>query len=70
MPKIPFPFFKLMNILLLSLPFAGCWLLYYDKHIIAAGSERVTVLIMLSFFVVCFYFCQKLDCFRVSHRCA
>lgn len=66
MHKIPFPFIKLLNILLLTAPFAVCWVLYYSDHIIAAGSERVTVLIILSYMVVCFHFCQKLDCFRVS----
>lgn len=44
MRPIPFPFIKLSNILLLTAPFAGCWLLYYSSRIIAAGSERVTVL--------------------------
>lgn len=66
MRKVPFSFVKLMNILLLSLPFAGCWMLYYDEHILAANSERVTVLMMLTFLVVCYFFCQKMDCFRVS----
>ena len=66
MHKLPFPVVKQMNLLLLTLPFVGCWLLYYSDHIIAAGSERVTVLIILSYMIVCFYFCQKLDCFRVS----
>lgn len=66
MHKLPFPLVKQMNILLLTLPFVGCWLLYYSDHIIAAGSERVTILIVFSYMIVCFYFCQKLDCFRVS----
>ena len=66
MRSFPFPIIKLINILLLTAPFAGCWLLYYSGRIIAAGSERVTVLIILSYMIVCFYFCQKLDCFRVS----
>ena len=66
MRSFPFPIIKLINILLLTAPFAGCWLLYYSGNIIAAGSERVTVLIILSYMIVCFYFCQKLDCFRVS----
>lgn len=66
MRSIPFPLIKTINILLLTAPFVGCWLLYYSGHIIAAGSERVTVLIVLSYMIVCFYFCQKLDCFRVS----
>lgn len=66
MRPIPFPFIKLCNVLLLTAPFAGCWLLYYSSRIIAAGSERVTVLMLLSYMLVCFYFCQKLGCFRVS----
>ena len=69
MRSFPFPIIKLINILLLTAPFAGCWLLYYSGRIIAANSERVTVLMILSYMIVCFYFCQKLDCFQVSlHR--
>ena len=59
MHKLPFPVVKQMNLLLLTLPFVGCWLLYYSDHIIAAGAERVTVLIILSYMIVCFYFCQN-----------
>lgn len=66
MKRFTIPLAKLMNILLLTLPFALCWLCYYSDRIIAAGSGRVTVLIILSYMIVCFYFCQKLDCFRVS----
>ena len=66
MRRVPFFFVKLMNILLLSIPFAGCWMLYYDEHILAVNSERVTVLMMLTLLVVCYFFCQKMDCFRVS----
>ena len=66
MRSFSFPLIKTINPLLLTVPFAGCWLLYYSDRIIAAGSERVTVLIILSYMIACFYFCQKLDCFRVS----
>ena len=40
--------------------------MYYEERTTTAGSKQVTVLVMLAFFGICYYFCQRLDCFRVS----
>lgn len=66
MKKFPFTIVKIANILLLLAPFWACWALYYEERTTTVGSKQVEVLVMLAFFSICYYFCQRLDCFRVS----
>ena len=66
MKKAPFFMIKIANILLLQVPFFSCWVLYYEARTITVGSRQVEFLVMLAFFGICYYFCQRLDCFRVS----
>lgn len=66
MKKVPFVIVKMFNIVLLLIPFLACWEGYYEQRTSTVGSKQVTVLVLLSFLIICYYFCQKLDCFRVS----
>ena len=66
MKKIPFAVVKMVNIVLLMIPFLICWTLYYEPRTTTAGSKQVSVLVMIIFFLICYYFGQRLDCFRVS----
>lgn len=66
MKKIPFAVVKMVNIVLLMIPFLICWTLYYEPRTTTVGSKQVSVLVMLIFFLICYYFGQRLDCFRVS----
>ena len=66
MKKIPFVVVKMMNMVLMLIPFLGCWFGYYEQRTTTVGSKQVSVLVMCIFFVVCYYFGQQLDCFRVS----
>ncbi len=66
MKKIPFAVVKMLNIILLLIPFIACWGLYYEPRTSTVGSKQVTVLVLLTFFFLCYWFCQRLDCFRVS----
>lgn len=66
MKKIPFAVVKMVNIVLLMIPFLICWTLYYEPRITTVGSKQVSVLILIIFFLICYYFGQRLDCFRVS----
>lgn len=66
MKKKPFFMIKIANILLLQAPFFACWVLYYEARTTTVGSRQVALLVMLAFFGICYYFCQRLDCFRVS----
>ena len=66
MKKIPFAVVKMVNIVLLMIPFLICWTLYYEPRTTTVGSKQVSVLVMITFFFICHYFGQRLDCFRVS----
>ncbi|UUM12843.1 sugar transferase [Clostridiaceae bacterium HFYG-1003] len=66
MKKIPFTAYKIVNMLLVLIPFIICWFFYYESRTIASHSKQVSALIILSFFFISYYFYQKLDCFRVS----
>lgn len=66
MKKIPFAVIKMLNIILLIIPFIACWEMYYESRTTTVGSRQVTVLVWLTFLVLCYWFCQRLDCFRVS----
>lgn len=66
MKKIPFAVVKMANIVLLMIPFLICWTLYYEPRTTTVGSKQVSVLVMIIFFFFCYYFGQRLDCFRVS----
>lgn len=66
MKKIPFAVVKMANIVLLMIPFLICWILYYEPGTTTVGSKQVSVLVMIIFFFICYYFGQRLDCFRVS----
>ena len=66
MKKIPFAVVKMVNIVLLMIPFVKCWTLYYEPRTTTVGSKQVSVLVMIIFFLICYYFGQRLDCFRVS----
>lgn len=66
MKKIPFAVVKMVNIVLLMIPFLICWTLYYELRTTTVGSKQISVLVMIIFFLICYYFGQRLDCFRVS----
>lgn len=66
MKKIPFAVVKMVNIVLLMIPFLICWTLYYEPRTTTVESKQVSVLVMITFFFICYYFGQRLDCFRVS----
>ena len=66
MKKIPFAVVKMVNIVLLMIPFLICWTLYYEPRTTTVGSKQVSVFVMIIFFLICYYFGQRLDCFRVS----
>lgn len=66
MKKNLFAVVKMVNIVLLMIPFVICWTLYYEPRTTTVGSKQVSVLVMIIFFLICYYFGQRLDCFRVS----
>ena len=59
---------KLMNVLLVMAPFVGVWYLYYEPLTHTAGSRQVSVMLLTILMVVYYFFCNRLDGFRVSVR--
>ena len=66
MKKIPFAVVKMVNIVLLMIPFIICWTLCYEPRTTTVGSKQVSVLVVITYFLICYYFEERLDCFRVS----
>ena len=66
MKKIPFAVVKMVNIVLLMIPFLICWTLHYEPRTTTVGSKQVSVLVMITYFLIWYYFEERLDCFRVS----
>lgn len=66
MRKVPFAAVKMLNIIFLLIPFVICWKVYYEPRTTTVGSRQVTALVFFTFLIACYWFCQQLDCFRVS----
>ena len=57
---------KLMNVLLVMLPFAVCWLVYYEKRVVLFPSSYRSVGSVLMFALLYFAFGRVYDAFLVS----
>ena len=68
MKKIPFSTIKLLNSLLVLLPFLGVWFGYYEPLTLTAHSKQVCVLVLMVYCFVFYTTCTRLDGFRVSIR--
>lgn len=64
--KMPFIFYKMVNILLIIIPFLCCWGMYYERRTTTIGSKQVTGLVIMAYIALFYYFGQRLECFRVS----
>lgn len=68
MQTIPFAVIKLLNTILVMVPFTYVWFRYYEPLTLTARLWQISCL-MLALCVCCFsYFCKRLDGFRVSTR--
>ena len=68
MKKVPFSAVKLINTLLVMVPFVFVWFWYYEPATMTANSKQVSVLALLLYATTFYLFCKKLDGFRVSIR--
>ena len=57
---------KLLNVFLIALPFVGCWLLYYSRHILLLPSPWRSAGILFLFVLLYFYFGRVYDAFLLS----
>ena len=61
-----FPLIKLINVIMVLLPFIGCWFLYYEPRTRTVHSRQVSVLVMIVFCIIYYFFCHMMDGFRTS----
>ena len=60
---------KLINTLLLCLPFVVCWFYYYEGRTMTANSKQSSVLFFFCYVIALYMFCTRLDGYRISiHR--
>ena len=60
---------KLINTLLLCLPFFVCWFNYYESRTMTANSKQSSVLFLFCYVLGLYMFCTRLDGYRISiHR--
>ncbi len=64
--RYTFTAIKYLNTLLLLLPFAVSWFVYYEPITLTAQSRQVTVLMLLVYAGIFYWLCYKMDGFRLS----
>lgn len=66
MKKGVLTFEKVAFIALVFVPFLICWIAYYEPYTLTTGSKQVSTLLFFILISVCYYFCHRLDGFRVT----
>lgn len=64
--QVPFSFIKLINVVLVVIPFILVWFLYYEPLTVTVHSYQSSVLLLMGYAVMFYLFCMKLDGFYVS----
>ena len=57
---------KLANVLLVTLPFIGCWIAYYSQRVVPAPPKMHNVVVTAMFVALYFWFGRVYDAFLVS----
>jgi len=64
--KIPFSLMKLINVLLVGVPYVVVWFLYYEPRTLTVRSKQVSFLMLAGYLMLFFWMGGKLDGFGVS----
>ncbi len=64
--KISLSVIKIINTIIVLIPFLLCWFLYYEPITFTATSRQVSGLVIIVYFVTFYALCLKLDGFRSS----
>ena len=64
--ELPFVLKKYLNTLLVTAPFAVAWFLYYEPITLTTESKQVTILVLVTHFIVFYWLCHLMDGFRPS----
>ncbi len=60
---------KMISTVIMCVPFFVCWFMYYESRTMTANSKQSSVLLLVSYMVCLYFFCVRLDGFRLSlHR--
>lgn len=57
---------KLIDVIMIALPFAACWYLYYAKHIAVTFNAEYNLLLVALFFVLYIIICRVYDGFLIA----
>lgn len=63
---LPLSFIKILNTLIVLIPFLLCWFLYYEPLTFTSPSRQVSVLVIAVYIFIFYTLCLKLDGFRAS----
>ena len=63
---IPLSLIKIINTIIVVVPFLLCWFLYYEHLTFTTSSRQVTALVIFIYTVIFYTLCLKLDGFRAS----
>ncbi len=63
---LPLSLIKILNTVLVAVPFLLCWFLYYEPITLTTESKQVSVLVILFYCVIFYTLCLQLDGFRAS----
>jgi len=64
--SLPLSMIKIINTILVVIPFLICWFLYYEPLTFTTTSRQVSVLILVVYSLIFYTLCLKLDGFRAS----
>lgn len=68
MRKIPFSAIKIINVLLVMVPFSLVWFLFYEPRTLMGGSVQVSGLVLFGYTLLFYFLSSRLDGFRVMTR--
>lgn len=64
--SVPLSLIKILNTILVAVPFLLCWFLYYESITLTTESKQVSVLVIMLYCVLFYTLCLQLDGFRAS----
>ena len=64
--SLPLSMIKILNTVLVAVPFLLCWFLYYEQITLTTESKQVSVLVLVVYASIFYSLCLQLDGFRAS----
>ena len=64
--SLPLSLIKIINTILVVIPFLICWFLYYERITLTTESKQVSVLVLIVYLSIFYSLCLRFDGFRAS----